>query len=294
MTSVVVARDLGERSEIEHRVRRRHRRSGLDVEARRRSSVQTTPVGGAHFRRRGRERTVRDALRPGPSAARVRIRHAVPRRPPRPRSISRRRGSTSRPRAERTTLSERRRRGERGRVAVSGGVHHDRGLDVPAGAAQQPLGILVLETGDDGDDAARPVARLLAAGLQVDHQVAVGLADAHHGDGGQHVEHHLGRGPGLEPCRAGDDLRSDRGSYHHVDEGLQLGSGPAGDEDDPGSAASGACERTPDETGHAAGRHANEHVPARRPETGDGAAAFLVAILDALLRVEECRPPPPA
>ena len=65
--------------------------------------------------------------------------------------------------------------------------------------------------------------QLFRAHLHVDHQVAVGLADADHRGRGQHVQHQLRRGARLEPRRAGDDLRTDCRRDRQVDERLQLG-----------------------------------------------------------------------
>ena len=102
-------------------------------------------------------------------------------------------------------------------------VHDDRDLDVPARPAEQFVGGVVADAGDDADDAPGAVLQLLRVGLDVDHQVAVGLADAHHRDGGQHVQHHLGRGAGLQPGRPGEHFGADAGRDDQVDEVLQLG-----------------------------------------------------------------------
>ena len=78
-------------------------------------------------------------------------------------------------------------------------LHHDRRLDVPMRATQQVVGIVVLEAGDDHDDAAGAVAQLLGSHLHVDHQVAVGLARSNHRRRGEHVQDDLGCRPGLQP-----------------------------------------------------------------------------------------------
>ena len=76
----------------------------------------------------------------------------------------------------------------------SGLLHHDRGLDVPPARLSSASAVVVVDAGDDAEDPPGAILQLLRAGLHVDHQVAVGLADLDHRDGGQHVEHHLGRG----------------------------------------------------------------------------------------------------
>ena len=108
----------------------------------------------------------------------------------------------------------------------------DRGLDVPVCVAQQPIGLVVVEAGDDVDDAPRAILQLLGSRAHVHHQVAVSLADPNHRGRRQHVEHHLGRGARLEPRRSGDDLRADRRRNRQIDERLKLGLRIAGHEQD--------------------------------------------------------------
>src|SRR5690606_7912302 len=72
--------------------------------------------------------------------------------------------------------------------------------------------------------------------LQVDHQVAIGLADADHRVGCEHVEHKLGHCSSLEPGASRHQLRADR----HVDEDIRepyccLGRHRAGDQRGGGS-----------------------------------------------------------
>ena len=66
---------------------------------------------------------------------------------------------------------------------------------------------------------------------EVDRAVAQRLADPHHRDGGDHVEDHLGRGPGLQACRAGDDLGPDGRGDIEVDLAAQQAGTVAGDAD---------------------------------------------------------------
>ena len=109
-------------------------------------------------------------------------------------------------------------------VGQAGLLHDDGRLDVPVRHLQQPVGIVVLEAGDDVHDAAGAILELLRSGLHVDHQVAVGLARPDHRAGRQHVQHELGGGAGLESGRTSDDLGADAWGDRQVDERLQLGS----------------------------------------------------------------------
>ena len=97
---------------------------------------------------------------------------------------------------------------------------------------EQLVGLLVVEPGHHRDDAARAIARFFGARVEVDHQVAVGLANPHHRRGRQHVEDELRGGSGLQARRAGDHFRADGRRDREIDERLQLGSRIAGDEDD--------------------------------------------------------------
>ena len=95
------------------------------------------------------------------------------------------------------------------------------------------LGRVVVDAADDRQDAPRAVLQLLGARLHVHHQVAVRLADrAPSPPVVSMFSTILVAVPGLEPRRAGDDLRADGRRDREVDERLQLGAGEAGDEDD--------------------------------------------------------------
>jgi hypothetical protein len=59
------------------------------------------------------------------------------------------------------------------------------------------------------------VDQLGIGGLQIHHQVAVGLAEADHGAGREGVEHQLGGRPRLHPGGPGHDFRP--GPQHDAD-----------------------------------------------------------------------------
>ena len=64
--------------------------------------------------------------------------------------------------------------------------------------------------------APRTVHEFVVLRLHVHHQVAVHIAEARHGAGGDHVEHHLRGRAGLEARGSGDDFRTDDGDDSDV------------------------------------------------------------------------------
>src|SRR5207249_10829287 len=77
-------------------------------------------------------------------------------------------------------------------------LHDERRLEFAVATPQQFVGRVVIDAGEDADDAIRSRPQLGIAGPQVYHQVAETLAEPDHRTGRQHVEHELGGGPGLE------------------------------------------------------------------------------------------------
>ena len=74
------------------------------------------------------------------------------------------------------------------------------------------------------DDPRRAVAQLLVGHADVDHQVAVGLAEPDHRQRREHVQHELLRRAGLQPRRAGDELGADEHLDRVLDRRAELAS----------------------------------------------------------------------
>src|SRR5205809_1125098 len=70
--------------------------------------------------------------------------------------------------------------------------------------------------------AAIPGTEFLVRRGDLDHQVAVGLAEPDHREGGDRVQDELLRGSGLQARRAGDELRADDGGQLVVADPRQL------------------------------------------------------------------------
>ena len=101
--------------------------------------------------------------------------------------------------------------------------HDDRRFDVTARSFQRRRRGLRRSTRGGDDDSSGSIAQFDVGRPHVDHQVAERLAEADHRDGRDDVEHDLLGGAGLEPGRAGDDLRPADELDRMVDETAQLG-----------------------------------------------------------------------
>ncbi len=172
-------------------------------------------------------------------------------------------------------------------VAALALLHHNRGLHIPPSLLQQDVSVIVVESGHHRNDPPRAVACLLGACVQVHHQVAVRLADAHHRRRRQHVEDELRRRSSFQTGRSGNHLWPDGGGNGEVHEGLQFGARVARDEDDFGRSLSCARQSASHVRRHAAGRHADDDVLLRGLQPSNRTGAVFVAVLGAFLRVKE-------
>ena len=110
---------------------------------------------------------------------------------------------------ERRVRRRRRRRGGRWPCRVDTREQHTiAALTSPPAASSADAAASVEAPGGGDDDSSGSIAQLDVGRPHVDHQVAERLAEADHRDGRDDVEHDLLGGAGLQPGRAGDDLRS--------------------------------------------------------------------------------------
>ena len=142
----------------------------------------------------------------------------------------------------------------RGLAAERQPLHDDGGLHTHAAGTQQLRRCCRVATSCLGDDALGAVHQLGVGWAHVDHQVAEGRARAHHHAGGEHVQHQLGRGTGLQARGAGEDLRS--------------GGGRNGDLGCPGECGAGNAAQADGERAQALRvRHPAKHI-GRAPTGG--------------------------
>ena len=124
---------------------------------------------------------------------------------------------------------------------------------------------------------------------QVDHAIAVDLAQANERGGGERVQGELGRGARLEPRGAGEDLRADREDHDQVRRSARDG-GVTGQEDGARAAAARLGEGAPHEGRDTAGRDPHHDIPAPRAPPHLPPAGPRV-VLGALARAEHRAPP---
>ena len=141
----------------------------------------------------------------------------------------------------------------------AGEQRDDRDLRAAVRLGERALGLLLGDIGRQPHDPACPGGELLVRGADVDHQVAVGLAEPDHRDRRDRVQDELLRRAGLEPRRAGDELWPDDDRQLVVGAAGELGLLDRRQRDRQGSGFGGGLER---------GEH--EGRPAARADADDG------------------------
>lgn len=95
-------------------------------------------------------------------------------------------------------------------------VRHNRSFDFAITEDEMRFGFRFGQRSDCSDDAAGTVDELVVRGAEIDHQVAVGLAETDHCAGGEHVEHHFRRCARFETRRTAHHFGADDGVDRHV------------------------------------------------------------------------------
>src|SRR6185436_10156289 len=96
-------------------------------------------------------------------------------------------------------------------------LHHDGELDALSSGLQQSRRFFAGHTADFHHDALAAIDQLVVGGAEIDHQIAVGLAEPDHRAGGDGVEHEFGGGTGFHPGRSRNDFGADDREHRHVD-----------------------------------------------------------------------------
>lgn len=85
-------------------------------------------------------------------------------------------------------------------------MHDDGGFDGSTCFVEEEEGRAPGQAGECGDDSRGAIAEFGVGGAEVDHEILVDAAGAHHERGGDGVERELGGGAGLHARRAGEDF----------------------------------------------------------------------------------------
>ena len=146
--------------------------------------------------------------------------------------------------------------------------------------ARAPLGRQASELPDHAE---RASAELPARWPEVDHQIAVDLAEPNHRARRDRVENHLGGEPRLHAGRARQHLRTGPRRDDHVGELTERRRRRARDDDRPGTAPPPLFERGQCERRHAARADPAHHVPrtyAEPPKRPAGVGASILGSFD--------------
>ena len=166
--------------------------------------------------------------------------------------------------------------------------HHDRRTHSTPRCSQRTSGRVLRDTEHFHHDPFATFAQLGVGRLQIDHQVAVGLADANHRTGRQDVEHQLGCCPRLESCRSGHDLGSHIDLYHHIALLPHIvGRLGAGEQHGAHPPRARARERRPDVRGGTARGDADEHIVGAEVARVDGGGTGIAIVFRAFDRPDQ-------
>ena len=149
----------------------------------------------------------------------------------------------------------------RGLRAVHGGCQHyycDWGA-IAAGF-QSVGGRGVIGSGGLFHDSNGALDELFVFGPDVDHEVAVDIAEASHGGGGDHVQNHLVGGAGFHAGRSGENFGADFGDDGEIGGAFERGVSVAGEGDGAGSAAAGVFDGGDGEGGASAAGDAEDDI----------------------------------
>ena len=147
----------------------------------------------------------------------------------------------------------------------------ERSTDAPLGLAKPLARFLRGAARELADDPHRPLAQLGVGHLQVHHPPLPHLPQRDHRGGGEQIQGELGGGAGLEPRRAGDELRAGVEDHAHVDlRRAGHGRGIAGEEQRPRLASPGLTQGREHEGRSTAGGDPADHVPGTDAGARDG------------------------
>src|SRR5579864_5665784 len=149
--------------------------------------------------------------------------------------------------------------------AGDAGFQHDEGDgDVVAGGFQGIVSLLAINIGsvlEDGDSA---LGKLAVLQTQIDHEVAIDVAETGHGTSGNHVQNHLLGGAGFHTAGACQDFGADVGDDGEMSSTFELGVGIAGEGNGLRATTTGVLDGRNCEWSASAGGNADDDIFLRR------------------------------
>src|SRR5271165_1116910 len=110
------------------------------------------------------------------------------------------------------------------------------------------------------NDADGALDQLFVLGPDINHEVAVNVAQARQGSGGNHIQNHFVSGARFHAGGAGENLGADFGDDSEIGGAFERGVAVAGEGDGAGSAGAGVVDGSDGEGGAAAGGDAENDI----------------------------------
>ena len=120
--------------------------------------------------------------------------------------------------------------------------HHYGDRSAMAAGFESAAGCVVICAGGLLQDADGALRELFVLGPDVDHEIAVDIAEAAHGAGGNHVQDHFVGSSGFHAGGSGEDFGADFGDDGEIGGALERGIAVAGKCDGTGSATAGVLD----------------------------------------------------
>src|SRR5580658_3601394 len=145
-------------------------------------------------------------------------------------------------------------------AGCAGGQHYYGYGSSVAGGFEGARGGFVIGSGGLFDDADGALDELLVLRPDVDHEVAVDVAEARHRSGGDHIQDHLVGCAGFHAGGSGQNFRADFGDDGEMGGALEWRIAVAGEGDGAGSAVAAVLDGGDGERGASAGGDAENNV----------------------------------
>src|SRR4029077_12114517 len=157
--------------------------------------------------------------------------------------------------------------------------HHQGEGDVVVGLLERLPGGVTRDASGPLQDSNATLGKLGVLQVKVDHEIAVDVAKAGHGAGGQHIKNHFLGSAGFHAAGTGEHFRADVGDDGEVGGAFERRVAIASDGDGLGAPATGVFNGGDGERSAAAGGDADDNVILGRLAAGDLSAALHAGVL---------------